>query len=257
MKDIQTHLKKIRSDAAECLVLSSLATDGKREVFIRIAEHLNALALELETSTKIGADGGDASKLDNAAVFNLPPKGPRQAAAWTPRRMLSWMLVLILVGTSGTLIWTNSPAEKYRFFMQSKQEPTPQDNSNEAVALRFSAEQAERKLLSARMTALTGRLDDIESSLDSLKKARDETTEALNPGFAGAAETRPPTAATSPPPSVEKPVSTTENSTLKAESPTSPKQPEAVGPPGCSQFRSFDSKSGTYVTLDGRRRQCR
>ena len=48
MKDLQAHLDKIRSDAAECLLLSSLATDGKREVFTRMAEHLNALAFELE-----------------------------------------------------------------------------------------------------------------------------------------------------------------------------------------------------------------
>ena len=48
MKDIQTHLDKIRSDAAECLFLSNLVTDGKREVFARAAEHLNALASEVE-----------------------------------------------------------------------------------------------------------------------------------------------------------------------------------------------------------------
>src|SRR5258708_33660800 len=48
MTDIQAHLDKIRSDAAECILLSSLATDGKREVFARTAEHLNALASEIE-----------------------------------------------------------------------------------------------------------------------------------------------------------------------------------------------------------------
>jgi hypothetical protein len=30
-----------------------------------------------------------------------------------------------------------------------------------------------------------------------------------------------------------------------------------TGPPGCTQFRSFDPVSGTYTTFDGRRRQCR
>src|ERR1700733_2157414 len=48
MKDIQTHLNKIRSDAAECLVLGTLAPDGKQAMFTRIAEHLNALATDLE-----------------------------------------------------------------------------------------------------------------------------------------------------------------------------------------------------------------
>jgi hypothetical protein len=116
MKNIQAHLKKIRSDAAECLVLSTLATGGKQEVFIRIAEHLNALALELETSIKIGTDRVDGPKDDDNAVFNPPPKHPQQAA-W-PHRVLPWMLVIALAGTSGTLIWANGLAEKYRPFVQ-------------------------------------------------------------------------------------------------------------------------------------------
>src|SRR5258706_238727 len=59
MKDIQTHLNKIRSDAAECLLLSNLVTDGKREVFAKTAEHLNALALEVEkTIATNSADKG-------------------------------------------------------------------------------------------------------------------------------------------------------------------------------------------------------
>ncbi|MGA2058426.1 MAG: BA14K family protein [Bradyrhizobium sp.] len=253
MNNIQAHLKKIRSDAAECLVLGSLASDGKQEMFIRIAEHLNALALELETSTKIGTDRGDGPKDDDNAVFNLPPQRPQQPAAW-PRRVLPWMLVIVLGGTSGTLIWANSPAQKYRSFMQAKPEAAPQDNSSQTeLTLRLSGEQAERELLLERMTALAGRLDGIESSLDSLKKASAETTAAISAGSAGA-ETKSPASESGPPPSVEKPA---ESSTSKSENPTSLKQADAVGPPGCSQFRSFDPKSGTYVTLDGRRRQCR
>src|SRR5712672_3849417 len=48
MNDIQTHLDKIRSDAAECVLLSNLVADGKGEVFARTAKHLSALALEIE-----------------------------------------------------------------------------------------------------------------------------------------------------------------------------------------------------------------
>lgn len=252
MNNIQAHLKKIRSDAAECLVLGSLASDGKQEMFIRIAEHLNALALELETSTKIGTDRGDGAKDDDNAVFNLPPQRPQQPA-W-PRRVLPWMLVIVLGGTSGTLIWANSPAQKYRSFMQTKPEVAPQANSSHAeLTLRLSGEQSERELLLERMTALAGRLDGIESSLDSLKKASAETTAAISAGSVGA-ETKSPASDSGPPPSVEKPA---DSNTSKSENPTSLKQADAVGPPGCSQFRSFDPKSGTYVTLDGRRRQCR
>ena len=253
MKDIQAHLKKIRSDAAECLVLSSLATDGKREVFVRIAEHLNALALKLETSIKIGTDGERASKLEEIAVVNPPTADPQLQ----PKHMLPWLLVIVFGVVSGALIWVDSPAEKYQSFVQSKHEPTPKDNSNQAlVTLLSSGERAERELLSDRVTALAGRLDDIERSLDSLKKPRAETAEPLNTGSSGA-ETKPPTAETSPPAPIEKPVSTAETRVSTAESPTSQKQPDQVGPPGCTQFRSFDPRSGTYVTLDGRRRPCR
>lgn len=261
MTDIQTHLRKIRSDAAECLVLSNLANDGKREVFIRIAEHLNALALELETSVKTGSGGGGASKHEKIAAFNLPRTD--QQPAPQPRRKLAWLLAIFVGAVSGALIWANSPTDLYRSFMQSKHEPTQQDTVNQsAVTLLFSGEQAERKLLSDRvtmladrLTTLTGRLDDIRSSLDTLQKARAETAEPLNTGSANA-EAKLPAAENAPPPPVEKPAPT-ESRVSSAENPSSLKPPDQVGPLGCTQFRSFDPKSGTYVTLDGRRRPCR
>jgi hypothetical protein len=263
MNDIQAHLKKIRSDAAECLVLSSLANDGKREVFLRIAEHLNALALELERSTKSRMDGGGASKHEEIAAFNVPPTDPKRTER--PSRMLTWLLVLALAVIFGAAIWANNPTEKYRSFMMSKHDPTPQDSSNQAaIVLLISGEQAERKLLLDQVTALAVRLDDIASSLDSLKKGRAEAMEPQNTGSAGA-ESKLPAAENAFPPSIEKPVASAEKEkpVASAENPVSTaessasNQPDPVGPRGCTQFRSFDAKSGTYVTLDGRRRQCR
>jgi hypothetical protein len=261
MTDIQTHLRKIRSDAAECLVLGNLANDGKREVFIRIAEHLNALALELETSVKTGSGGGSASEHEEIAAFNLPQTD--QQPAPQPRRKLPLLLVIVFGAISGALIWANSPAEIYRSFMQSKHEPTQHDTVNQsAVALLFSGEQAERKLLSDRvtmladrLTTLTGRLDDIRTSLDALQKARAETAEPPNTGSTNA-EAKLPAAENAPPPQVEKPAPA-ESRISSAENPSFLKPPDQVGPLGCTQFRSFDPKSGTYVTLDGRRRPCR
>jgi BA14K-like protein len=262
MADIQAHLKKIRSDAAECLVLSSLANDGKREVFIRIAEHLNALALELETSIKPGTGGGGASKHEEIAAFNVPQTDQQPAAQ--RRRKLLWLLAIVVGAISGALIWANSPTEIYWSFMQPKQEPRAQDTLDQAaVTLLFSGEQAERKSLSDRVTTLTdrvttltGRLDDIKSSLDNLQKTRAETAEPLSTGSANA-EAKLPATEHVPPPPVEKPVSTAENRVSPAESPASLKPPDPVGPIGCTLFRSFDPKSGTYTTLDGRRRPCR
>jgi len=49
MKDMTAHLEKPRVDAAECRLISDLATDPqKRELFARLAEHLGVLASEVE-----------------------------------------------------------------------------------------------------------------------------------------------------------------------------------------------------------------
>ena len=49
MKDMQVHAEKLRADAAECKLISDLATDPqKRELFARLADHLGVLAGEVE-----------------------------------------------------------------------------------------------------------------------------------------------------------------------------------------------------------------
>ncbi|WP_076860525.1 hypothetical protein [Bradyrhizobium mercantei] len=49
MQDMLTHLEKLRTDAAECTLIRDLATDiRKRELFAKLAEHLAALAEEVE-----------------------------------------------------------------------------------------------------------------------------------------------------------------------------------------------------------------
>jgi hypothetical protein len=48
MKDMQKHLDKLRADAAECALIRDLATDPKkRELFTKLAQHLDALANEV------------------------------------------------------------------------------------------------------------------------------------------------------------------------------------------------------------------
>jgi hypothetical protein len=49
MRNYQAQLEKLRKDAAECKLISDLATDkAKREMFDRLAIHLGALADQLE-----------------------------------------------------------------------------------------------------------------------------------------------------------------------------------------------------------------
>jgi hypothetical protein len=46
---MQEHLEKLRNDAAECAMISGLATDKtKRELFSRSSEHLTVLAAQVE-----------------------------------------------------------------------------------------------------------------------------------------------------------------------------------------------------------------
>ena len=49
MKDYRTHVEKLRKNAAECALVRDLATDkAKREMFDRLARHLDQLADEVE-----------------------------------------------------------------------------------------------------------------------------------------------------------------------------------------------------------------
>jgi RNA polymerase-binding transcription factor DksA len=58
MKDMQTHLEKLRADAAECAMVRDRATDKeKRELFTRLTDHLNVLAAEVERAIKRAAAG--------------------------------------------------------------------------------------------------------------------------------------------------------------------------------------------------------
>jgi hypothetical protein len=51
MQDMRAHLEKLRADAAECALIRDLATDPeKRALFTRLAEHLSALAGEVEAA---------------------------------------------------------------------------------------------------------------------------------------------------------------------------------------------------------------
>jgi flagellar motility protein MotE (MotC chaperone) len=53
VKDMQTHLEKLRTQAAECELIRDLATDKvKREMFAKLAEHFRVLGDELEGEIK-------------------------------------------------------------------------------------------------------------------------------------------------------------------------------------------------------------
>ncbi|MES5487036.1 hypothetical protein QMZ05_30150 [Bradyrhizobium sp. INPA03-11B] len=62
MQDMLTHLEKLRTDAAECALIRDLATDiRKRELFAKLAEHLAALAAEVEAAVGAAGKEGEAT----------------------------------------------------------------------------------------------------------------------------------------------------------------------------------------------------
>jgi len=296
MTDLQSHLNKIRSDAAECILLSSLVTDGKGEVFARTAEHLNALASEIEkTIATNAADMGTRGESvhvarpadrDDTVAVDISVAQQRQAAR--PPRILLWLLVVALAGIVGPFFWANNPVKEYWSLLSSlqsrhKTSPAPQDETKQALA---SGEQAERKILMEQLGALAARLDGLVTALDNLKTTRGEIG---GPSNKVGTEEKPPAAEAERSAPEETPVRGQENRTPTLESPPAAKRsegahpaadsPESVdrvgaiavpksraeldpskptmGPPGCTRFRSFDPASGTYTTLEGRRRQCR
>jgi hypothetical protein len=55
---MHAHREKLLKDAAECELISRLATDKeKRELFARVAEHLKTLAVELERAIRARPEG--------------------------------------------------------------------------------------------------------------------------------------------------------------------------------------------------------
>jgi hypothetical protein len=61
MGDMQAHLEKLRCDAEECLLIGKLATDPqKKELFTRLAEHLTALASDVERTIVAKLTGKEA-----------------------------------------------------------------------------------------------------------------------------------------------------------------------------------------------------
>ena len=61
MQDYQSHLEKLRTDAAECRLICDLATNqAKRELFDRLAVHLSSLADQVELAM---IEAGKSGKL--------------------------------------------------------------------------------------------------------------------------------------------------------------------------------------------------
>jgi hypothetical protein len=68
MKDYRTHLEALRREAAECALIRDLTTvPQKRELFAKLAVHLNTLAGEVDRAmVALNAEGSGITRTGNA-----------------------------------------------------------------------------------------------------------------------------------------------------------------------------------------------
>jgi hypothetical protein len=200
MKNMQTQLDKLRSDAAECHVLSNIATDpAKRELFARLAEHMAGLVSEVEkaiatepANVALAADHQQPAAIDQQKpsvadheqqvgqliTYNHVPQltnsWPRDHEPAAQSRMLPWLSVIAVVAIAGALVWANNRPENpspLTTVVQAspEQSPAPQDDTKIAISSLHQAlkdvqsgEQEGRKLLSEQVRALAARMDNLE-----------------------------------------------------------------------------------------------
>jgi hypothetical protein len=286
MKDMQAHARKIRSDAAECTMLSNLVSEESRHVFARIAEHLHSLALEIETEmVTTVADEPTAApnqQVDFAAHHPATTEQQQAARSW---HRYPWSLIAALLVIGGGVFWSINRAEVQSLSQPNlppRTAPASRDSNQELAAL-LSGERAERKAFGEQLNAVIAQLDSLARDLDELKSFRAGTPRPPVSSSKGAAEHEDRSAGAEPPavepgtartdasnPASEASVAATEGPPSAVANPVgersaavSPIAAEldtrkpAAGPTGCTHFRSFDPVSGTYTTFDGRRRQCR
>ena len=181
MQDIQTHLDKIRSDAAECVLLSNLVADGKGEVFAKTAEHLRSLASEVEKT--IAANGAKSAR-DEAE--HPAPEQHTEVVAGVPHRyqqrssatlVILWFLTALLGGVIGVMAWTNNSARYWISSLSSQPETTSafRDDTKRILSL-LSGDQEERKVVLEQVNALSTRVDSLGRVVDSLKTTRATTS---------------------------------------------------------------------------------
>src|SRR5579863_2900696 len=118
MKDMQAHVRKIRSDAAECMMLSNLVTEENRYLFGQIAEHLNSLALEIETETAANVVDEPAAALNQQVDFadqHASPISHQKAVRLWHQRPWSFFVFILLLVIAGGVFWAINRTEMQSF----------------------------------------------------------------------------------------------------------------------------------------------
>jgi hypothetical protein len=185
-------LEKLRREAAECLVLSNLAPDPeKRELFARVARHINGLASAFQNEVaaqppNVVPDRAVVNQRQTSAtsdIYREPPLSPARDPSIDSRQMPWWLVAVVLLAVAtGALVWPRTEQVSAVTALESKAEPppAPQEDTKQAIAKLQSAEEETRKALSAEAQtrkALSEQLGALAARLDNLEKARAEMVE--------------------------------------------------------------------------------
>jgi hypothetical protein len=182
MSDIQNVLEKLRGEVAECRVLSNVATDPeKRELFARVAEHINGLASavqnELVVEPTIVVDAIDQRPAN--AIFVADKEVEAAGSTIVPKpasiflQMGPWLVVVALAAVVGTLVLARAVKDPPFTALETKVGPSPTSQEEtrqaladlkQAIAEFRSAEDDKRRLLSQQFDALVLRLDNLEKA---------------------------------------------------------------------------------------------
>ena len=166
MKELEIQLEKLRSEAAECRILSDVATDPeKRELFAKVGQHVAALVAGVEGALAAGSANvaPAADDLEKTAGADTTLVDEKQATK--PRGMLSFyalLVLLVLTVAAGTLVWPHGEKNS-SLSAQAKAEPPPAPQEGTPAIARLSpAEEEKLKLLLDQLGALVARLDNLE-----------------------------------------------------------------------------------------------
>src|SRR5579863_2331863 len=97
MKDVQTQLEKLRREAAECLVLSNLATDPERRLlFATVAEQITGLASAVQK--EVAVEPENVVRATETAVTD-------RKRATGSGQILPWFMIVILIAAVAAIAW--------------------------------------------------------------------------------------------------------------------------------------------------------
>ena len=168
------------------------------------------------------------------------------------RWIIQWLAFIPLVAVSGAFLWTTDRAEK------DVQREQLVDAALETL-VRAIDNRTEIPGPSNKQS-VDAKLKDTEVSVPEEESVRTEKTRASTLEKPAAVQENTDAKQSDGVPlgsgnSIVEPVDRVGTVSVPKRAEVDPGKP--TGPPGCTQFRSFDPVSGTYTTFDGRRRQCR